>query len=160
MRKSKLFVIYFPVSLVILQVIGNILYLIKPEWYNSIGFYLNTLLGTNAGVALFFIVFTFSFQFCAISRWAAIAEGLFALNYLIVQQDNLYNIMFQIIVGAVAIAATFWHYVNKFPLCKLSLFTGFIASVIKTGSCKRGLDNWDRNVESLLLKKRRHETNS
>lgn len=148
----KLFVIYFPVVLVSCQVLVNLLSFVWPEGYMAAGFYLNTFFGTNVLFAIFLLIFCFMFRFCAVSRWAAGAELLFAVNYMVVQQDNLYNIMFQVIVGALAIAATFWHYVKKFPLCRLGLVVGFIRSVIAKGSCKKGLENWDRDIKSILLK--------
>lgn len=151
-KKLKLFVVYFPVVLVGLQVLLNLFYFVFPEAYMTAGFYLGVMVGTNMGFALFLVALTFLFHFCAISRWAAIAEFLFGLNYLIVQQDNLYNIMFQVIVGTIALIATFWHYVKKFPLCRLGLVIGFVRSVIMKGSCKKGLELWDRDIKSLLLK--------
>jgi hypothetical protein len=158
MRKVKLFVIYFPVALVALQVIVNLLSFAIN--LGNAGFYINTFIGTNVLFSLFLLAFTFMFRFCAVSRWAAVAEVLFGLNYLIVQQDNLYNIMFQIIVGTLAIVATFWHYVKKFPLCRLSLLFGFIGSVAAKGSCKKGLDKWERDVKSIILKHHVHSNKS
>ena len=60
-RYSRLAIVYFPVLLVTLQVAANFLFLAEPELYYSIGFYLNTFLGTNMLFALFLVVFTFSF---------------------------------------------------------------------------------------------------
>lgn len=154
-KQVKLFVIYFPVVLVTLQVLVNLLSFVAPGWYNTAGFYLNTFFGTNVLFAIFLLCFCFMFRMCAVSRWAAGAEVMFAVNYLIVQQDNLYNIMFQVIVGTLAIVATFWHYVKKFPLCNLSLVMGFFGSVLKSGSCEKGFEEWKRNVESLLIKEHR-----
>ena len=157
MRKIKLFVVWFPVLLVVLQVMANVMYFIWPKVYIGTAFYLSTFLGTNVLFSFFLLAFTFMFRFCAISRWAAGAEVMFAMFYLIVQKDDVYNILFQIGVGGLAIIATFWHYIKKFPLCNVSLVAGFLASVIKKGSCKKGLEHWDRNVESIILKKHRHE---
>lgn len=109
-RYSRLAIVYFPVLLVALQVAANYLFLINPELYYSTGFYLNTFLGTNMLFALFLVVFTFSFGFCKISRSAAVVECLFGVNYLIVQEDNLYNILFQIIAGTAAIFLTIVHF--------------------------------------------------
>lgn len=150
-KRIKLFIIYFPILLVGIQVIVNLLsfVVVLPT---HIWFYVNTFIGTNVLFSLFLLAFTFMFKFCAVSRWAAGAEVLFGLNYLIVQEDNLYNIMFQIIVGTLAIIATFWHYAKKFPLCRISLLFGFIASVAKKGSCKKGLEKWERDVKSIVLK--------
>lgn len=152
MKNIKIFVIYFPVTLVALQIMANLFYFIAPGTYYATGFYLNLFLGTNVLFALFLLAFTVMFRFCAVSRYAALAECMFALFYLIVQKDDVYNILFQIGVGVLAMIATFWHYVKKFPLCGVSLFARFIANIVKTGSCRKGIDAWDRNVRSILLK--------
>ncbi len=150
----KLFVIYFPVILVISQVLVNVMSFLWPAAYYAAGFYLNTFFGTNVLFALFLLVFCFMFRMCAVSRWAAGAELLFAVNYMVVQQDNLYNIMFQVIVGALAIIATFWHYVKKFPLCRLSHWMWFHWLAVKHGSCKKGFEAWERHTENLILKEK------
>lgn len=142
----KLFVVYFPVILVAGQVLVNLLYFVAREFYISTGFYLNTFFGTNVLFAVFLVVFTYMFKFCTISRWAAFAELAFAANYMIVKQDNLYNILFQIIVGVVAIFLTFWGYIKKFPLCKLSLVINFLRSVMQKRSCEKGIDHWKGNI--------------
>lgn len=155
--KAKLFVVYFPVILVAGQVLVNLLYFLARPWYMEAGFYLNTFFGTNMLFAIFLVAYTFLFKFCAVSRWAAIAEVLFGINFMIVQQDNLYNILFQIIVGIIAILLTFRHYIKSFPLCRLSLLVGFVKSVILKGSCRRGYEKWERDIKSMLIRKHRHE---
>lgn len=143
-KKLKVFIAYFPVILITGQVITNLLYFIAPEYYSQYGFYLGLIFGTNLLFALFLIGFTFWFRFCSVSRYAAIGQLAFAINYLIVKEDNLYNIMFQIIVGILALLLTFRFFTKKFPLCSLSLFTSFISSLFATGNCSQALDRWDR----------------
>lgn len=143
MRTVKLFVIYFPVALVMLQVIGNSLYFISPGIYFTSSFYLNLFLGTNFLFAFFLLAFTFMFRFCAVSRWAAVAECVYAVMYLIIQQDTVYNIAIQIVVGLLALVATFWHYVRKFPGCNFSVGLRFFGDVIRKGSCEKGLQHFD-----------------
>jgi len=154
MKSVKKFLIYFPVVLVSLQVLVNLYALIDRESYNAVGFYLNTFIGTNILFSFFLLAFTFSFNFCRVSRFAAIAEVLFGLNYLIVQQDNLYNILFQIIVGTLFLIFTYLHFINKFPLCKVSLihklFASLLASLFTNGSCAKGIDNYQKNIESTI----------
>lgn len=102
----KQYLAYFPIILVALQVAANSMFLLMPDLYYQSGFYLNLLLGTNGLFAIFLVLFTFRFRFCRLSRWAAVAECLFALNYAIVKEDSLYNILFQIIVGSIALLLT------------------------------------------------------
>lgn len=155
MKKVRIFIIYFPVILVSFQVLVNLWSFLEPHTYLRLGFYLNTFFGTNVFFAIFLIAFTFSFKFCQISRWGSIAELLFAINFLIVKEDNLYNIFFQIIIGMVAMIGTFWHYLKKFPLCRVSLLISFIGSILSNKSCKNGLNEWERNIESIVVKNNR-----
>ena len=150
-RHLKLFIIYFPVVLVSCQVLMNLLSFVMPKAYYAAGFYLNTFFGTNVLFAIFLLCFTLMFRFCDVSRWSAIAEVLFAANYLIVKADNLYNILFQVIVGVIAILLTFRHYINKFPLCRMSLVWRFLTSV-STKGCEKGLEHYDKHINSIILK--------
>lgn len=156
-RKVKIFVIYFPVILLAGQVMANLLYFVNHDLYYKAGFYLNTFFGTNVMFAFFLLAFTFMFDFCYISRAAAITQCLFALIYLIIQEDNLYNILFQIIAGAAVIIGTFWQYIKKFPLCRLSLLIGFLNSVFSTGSCSKGYDKWKEQISNEISKQYRYE---
>lgn len=153
MRSIKKFIIYFPVILVTLQVLANLWALADWDSYASAGWYLNLALGTNVMFCMFLLAFTFAFNFCTISRAAAIAEMAFAVNYVIVQQDNLYNILFQVIVGVAALVVTYLTYIKKFPMCNLSLVHKFFAYLTITGSCSRALDRWDNDVKSMAIKK-------
>lgn len=135
------------------QVLVNLMSFVSPQAYIASGFYLNLFFGTNVFFAIFLIVFTFKFNFCAVSRYAAVAELAFAVNYMVVQQDNLYNILFQVIVGILALAATFFHYIKKFPMCRLSLLVKFYQRVIQKRSCEEGMNQWERDVKGHLLKR-------
>lgn len=151
----KNFVIYFPVILVSCQVAVNILYFIATDFYIRYGLVLNTLFGTNLLFALFLLAFTI--RMCRISKYAAVAQVLFAANYLIIQEDSLYNIMFQIIVGVLSLVATFKHVVKKYPLCKAALLWTFIVSVVeKNGDCYKGIELWEHKIYN-TIKTIRHE---
>ncbi len=147
MRKQlKVFVIYFPVILIACQVIVNITSFVLPDFYIRAGLVLNTLFGVNAFFAFFLLAFTYWFKFCDVSRFAAWGEVLFAVNYLVIQEDNLYNIVFQITVGTLALILTFRHFISKFPLCSISLVLKFIRSVIEAKSCQRGMELWEQKT--------------
>lgn len=146
MKKAKLFIIYFPVILVSCQVVVNLFSFVWYDGYIRAGFYLNTFFGTNVLFAVFLLAFTYWFRFCAVSRYSAWAEILFAVNYMIVQQDNLYNILFQVIVGAIALLLTVHYFVRRFPLCSVALILRFIRTVTEKRSFSRGLDMWDKRT--------------
>lgn len=157
-RYIKLFIVYFPLLLVSLQVTADLLYLIDFNSYAAAYFYLGWALGANWLVAVFLIAFTEYFNFCAVSKWAARAEMLFALVFLIVKQDNIYNILLQIVIGLVAIILTIRHYAHKFPLCRLGLLWNFLSNCWKKNSCLKGIEQHDNDVKNLLrTKKPNHE---
>lgn len=152
MKSVKKFIIYFPVMLVSLQVLVDLWALIDRESYLDAGFYLNTFLGTNILFAVFMVLFTFAFNFCSVSRFASIAELLFGIAWMVIQEDNLYNILFQVIVGVGSLYLTYRHFVKKFPLCRVSLVHKFFGAVFLTGSCTKGLDKFEKDIESTLIK--------
>jgi hypothetical protein len=153
MKKSiKVYIIYFPITLVFLQVLINFLALIDFDFYNKVGFYLNTFFGTNILFALFLVGFTFFFKFCSVSRAASIAELLFGINYLIIQNDNLYNILFQIIVGTIALIICLRSFIHKFPNCNVSLVRKFWSKFWHTGSCEKALDLFEEDRRKNFLK--------
>lgn len=157
-RYIKLFVIYFPVILVTCQVAVNLMYFFAYTAYIKSGFILNTLFGVNFLFAGFLVAFTYWFRFCAVSRYAAWAEALFAINYLIVQQDNLYNILFQVIVGSLSILLTFRFFVNRFPLCKVALLWSFISSAIEKGSWSAGIELWEQRTYQKIQRSHDHKS--
>lgn len=152
-KAGRLFIVYFPVILVAFQVLLNLLSFVFPQAYIDTDFYLNLMLGTNGLYALFLAVLTFNLKFCMISRACALAECCFAVAYGIIKVDNIYNISIQIIIGTAALIITYLQYKKKFPLCRLSLYTDFICSVVKQGSCKKGFDQWAENTKSIIVKK-------
>lgn len=152
-RAARLFIVYFPVVLVSSQVALNLLSFLARDFYIANAFYLDLTFGTNALVAVFLLALTYGLSFCEISRAAAWAEMAFALNYAIVQQDNLYNILFQVIVGVIAIIVTFRQYIKRFPMCRVSLLVRFYHLVLKKRSCEEGFSKWEADVRGHLLKR-------
>lgn len=147
MRKFRLFIIYFPVILIIGQVVCNLVYFISKETYYSWGFYLSLIFGTNLFFAAFLVVFTNVFRFCEVSKWAAWGQLAFAVFYLIRKTDDVNNIIFQIAVGTAAIIWTFRSYMKAFPLCRLSLLKAFIKSLfIKKCDYEKANEHWKEYV--------------
>lgn len=149
-KKLRIFLTYFPIILVIGQLLCNGLWFLDKASYFEYGFYLNTMFGTNIAFGLFLTCFTFMFPFCYVSRACAVAQLLYAVNYLVVQQDNLYNIIFQIVVGVMALLYTINKYADKFPLCKLGLLKRFFKSVTAEGSCTKGFERYNEETKILI----------
>lgn len=150
---SKIFITYFPIMLLILQTCMNNLALINHTLYDEIAFYLGVFLGTNILYAAFSVCYTFYFNFCSVSRAAAIAQLLFGINYLVIQEDNLYNILFQLIVGSIALLWCLRVFMRKFPKCNISLVKRFLYKFLETQSCDKALDLYKKEELSELIKK-------
>jgi hypothetical protein len=149
-RFSKIFISHFAILLVFCQVVVNILGVIESPIYYNYGFYLNTFFGTNILFAVFLVVFTFSYNFCSRSRWCALAELAFAVNYLIVQEDNLYNIWFQILTGTLMLivtAITIVKVTHLQELLKAAKLGFFLKSYKQTFNCHDAIAKWERELE-------------
>jgi hypothetical protein len=150
---TKIFITYFPIILLVFQTAMNNLALINYEAYLSIGFYLSAFLGTNILYAVFSVLYTFYFKFCSISRAAAIAQLLFGIFYLIIQEDNLYNILFQLIVGTIALFWCLRIFMKKFPNCNISLVKNFFKKFLETKDCSKALELYNEEIRIELIKK-------
>ena len=158
-RAANLFLAYFPLGLLALQVIADFVYLIDFDTYAGVYFYLGWAMGSSFLFSLFLVILTERLKFCEVSKWAARAQMGFSIVYLIIRQDNIYNISIQIVLGLVAIILTWHYYAHKFPLCRLGLLWIFISKVFKERSCEKGIEQHDRMVKNLLRTKKpaRHE---
>ena len=143
---TKIFITYFPIILLFLQIVMNNLALINHDAYLSIGFYLGAFLGTNILYAAFSVGYTFYFNFCSVSRAAAIAQLLFGVFYLIIKEDNLYNILFQLIVGTIALLFCLRVFMKKFPKCNISLVKNFLKKYFETGDCSKALYSYKEEI--------------
>lgn len=160
-RAAIVFLAYSPIVLLSLQVLANLWYLIDFNGYAKAYFYLGWALGSSLLFSIIMVTMTEVLRFCEVSKWAARAQLAFALVYLIIRQDNIYNISIQIVIGLVALLLTFRYYKHKFPLCRLSLLLNFVKNVWKEKSCVKGVEAHDRQVKNLILNKRyRHENST
>ena len=97
---------YSPIVLLVGQLFANILYVAAPEVYANNYYWIATLFGVNLIGGLAIVAMTFLFEFCRISKWAAVSQVIFAIVYLCFTKDDEYNIAVQIIVGVGAILLT------------------------------------------------------
>lgn len=105
---DKWYITYFPVILVAMQVLGNIL-----PFSNEQLFYVTGIAGINWATAAFFIFFTFRFKFCAISRICACAEGIFSIFDIVIKNNDYFNTLLQITVGGLALLITGLLFINE-----------------------------------------------
>lgn len=72
------------------------------------------LFGSNLIYGLAFTALTYRFEFCSVSRLAAIAQVIFPLLYIFVTKDDSYNTAVQIIGGVYVILFTVTKQVNNY----------------------------------------------
>lgn len=154
--RVKLFMAYFPLGLVISQFIVNCLYLLGVD--NKEFLYQSTVqFGANFWVAVFFVCYTWLFNFCRISKWAARVELLLAIDISIAHDENMYNLIFQTIILIAGIMLTLLQYSKVFPTCLMSLHTMFIRKVIKNKfDCVKSLEDFKDASYKTHLKKYSH----
>ena len=159
MKRFKLYIVYCPVLLLALQVIANILYFVSADVYNAVAYELASVIGVNLMTALFMAAICFFFNFCRVSRAAAVAEILFALNDVLVKNDDVYNIVFQVIIGMAALSVTVLLYMKKFPRCNISIAVDYFKNVVvRKGDCGKALGDWERDQHQYL--KAKYERNT
>ena len=141
--KFKIIVAYFPIIYTFLQLFVNIIYFINKEFYIENAFYFQNTLGTSLIFSLFLVFYTFFFKFCNISRITSISQLLMSVVYLVIQVDDIYNIIFQILVMVISLLLTTYLYIKKFPTCRLSLSILFSFLLFKNNmNCLRALEDF------------------
>lgn len=100
-------VAYSFVFITIVQLLVNILFIFQKEFYLKYSFYLSQIGGLSVTYLIPMVAVAFLFKFCTPSRICAIAQIFLTLLWLIIQKDNVYNIIAQITIGAIALILTF-----------------------------------------------------
>lgn len=139
----KKFIAYFPILLIILQLIANLLYM-GGCLSNGALFYVNTILGTNFLFSLFLVAYTQFFSFCNIGRIAAYTEIALALDVLFVPETH-YNLVFQCVIMTAGIAVSIHNSIKKFPNCLIALYVRLTKIFIRNRfNCEKTLDEYKR----------------
>lgn len=143
--RGKIYMAYFPFVLVCIQFLINVAFLLGMT-NDRVLFYANTFFGTNFFFAVFLVCYTNFFHFCRIYRWASYAELALAIDVIVVQDDSVYNIVFQCIIIACALILTALSYSKLFPTCMMSMVTIFIKKVLKNKfHCEKALEDFKEN---------------
>lgn len=139
----KKFIAYFPIILIILQLISNLLYMFGCLAEETL-FYVNTILGTNFLFSLFLVAYTQFFSFCNISRIAAYTEIALALDVLFVP-ETYYNLIFQCIIMAAGIVISIHNSIRKYPNCLLALYARIMKILLRNRfNCEKTLDEYKK----------------
>ena len=97
-------------------------YFLNKEFYTEFSFYINSTMGLSVIFAFFLVLYTSYFSFCSVSRITAWTQLIITLAYLIIQEDNVYNIVFQTIIMFLALLFTAYFYIKKYPNCKVAIY--------------------------------------
>ena len=106
---KKLLTILVAYSFVIItsvQLLANIIAIFFRSFYDNHWFIIANLVGFSIIYLIPMLAAVFLFKFCAPSRICAIAQLVLAILWLIIQEDNLYNIIAQITIGILALLFT------------------------------------------------------
>lgn len=153
---KKLILAYFPIVLTLLQLSANILYFVNKEYYIQNSFYISNTIGGSLIFSLFLVLYTSCFKFCSVSKLTAYMQLIIAVSYLVIQNDNIYNIIFQTIIMILALIFTFYLYIKKNPNCAISLYLKarfytaklweqFLLSLSKHNfNCERALNDYQQ----------------
>lgn len=152
-RAGLLTIAYFPIALTSAQLIINILLMMKAVNVAYL-FYLNTFFGVNVFFAVFLVLYTRFFSFCIVSRAAAYAELILAIDVLFVNSEHIYNIIFQSIILFIGVATSLYYYIRKYPTCLVSMQLRFVRLVFKNGfHCEKTLIDMQQKSYQIYLKR-------
>lgn len=108
MKKIATFIVaYSFVIITALQLVVNLVFIFFKDFYLQNWFMLANLFGFSFLYLIPMVSVAFLFKFCAMSRICAIAQVILSLLWLIIQEDNVYNITAQVIIGGLSLALTF-----------------------------------------------------
>ena len=143
-RLAKIYVSFFPIISLSGIVIANIISLINYDFYSENLFWISCFVGISFFSCLQNIAMVKLFKFCEISKYASYSMFLFIpfyiIDYLIFESESTANIIFQIVVGIVALILTAIAYIKKYPDCT---FTKYIKAK------KYSIDIWNTFLNSL-----------
>jgi hypothetical protein len=138
--------------------IVNIFGLVNYDLYCKNAFWLNCFVGLSFLNSLRDISMIHLFKFCDISKYAAYSMLLFMpiylLIFLIFGYEAKGNLIFQLVIGAVALGLTFKAYIKKYPNCtmtnyirakqySISIWNCFLKSLAKNNfECNDALEDY------------------
>jgi hypothetical protein len=109
MKKVRLHIIaYCFVYITLIQFICNLIFLFNKDFYILNIFYLTQISGLNYINIIILTCVVFQLKYCNISRICAIAQVILSILWLVIQEDNFYNITAQLIIGFLALFFTYF----------------------------------------------------
>jgi hypothetical protein len=106
-KKILTFIVaYSFVIITSVQLFVNLVFILAPEFYMRNSFYFSQVGGLSVSYLLPMLAVAFLFKFCTISRVCAVAQVILTVLWLVIQEDNVYNITAQITIGIFALLFT------------------------------------------------------
>jgi len=115
-ERLKIAMIFSPIVLLGGQVLSNLLYMGLPNIYLKLYPVLGTFFGFNMIAAILMTSMTYYFNFCKVSRAAAISQIIFGIFYMFFPDKEIYNLIIQVLVGIAALLVTFINFVMQYQV--------------------------------------------
>lgn len=115
-ERVKIAMVFSPIVLLAGQVLSNLLYMCMPDMYIKLYPVLGTFFGFNMIAALLMTSITYYFNFCKVSRAAAISQIVFGIFYMVFPEKETYNLIIQVLVGIAALLVTFINFVMQYKI--------------------------------------------
>jgi hypothetical protein len=99
---KKILTIIVAYSFVIItsvQLVVNLIFVFAPEFYLRNGFYFSNFGGLSVTYLIPMVSVAFLLKYCAPSRICAIGQVIMTILWLIIKEDNIYNITAQIFIA-------------------------------------------------------------
>ena len=90
-----------------MQLLVNMLFIVAKDFYIKYSFYFSQTVGFSLILLIPLVAVAFLFKFCIPSRICAIAQIIMTILWIIIQEDNVYNITSQLIISSVALMFTY-----------------------------------------------------
>jgi hypothetical protein len=106
---KKILTIIVAYSFVIItsvQLVVNLIFVFAPEFYLRNGFYFSNFGGLSVTYLIPMVSVAFLLKYCAPSRICAIGQVIMTILWLIIKEDNIYNINAQITIGLICLLFT------------------------------------------------------
>ena len=107
MKKVLTFIVaYSFVIITSMQLFVNLIFIFNKEFYYKYWFYFSQIAGLSIVYLIPMLAVVFLLKFCTPSRICAIGQLILSILWLVIQEDNIYNITAQITIGTVALLFT------------------------------------------------------
>ena len=109
MKKVLTFIVaYSFVIITSVQLLVNLIAIFFREFYDKNWFLIANLTGFSFLYLIPMLAVVFLLKFCSASRICAIAQFILSILWLVIQEDNVYNITAQLFIGFLALFFTYF----------------------------------------------------